>query len=122
MARTDSSRAVFAQFFLNATVYKRRSAGKKADSNNRAVVGAGGLSLACEDFGRILSNPFPAWTFFFFFLVEISSRTLIPFFLDQDQSTVAQRAKTTMTECFLVMTWNGLFWICFNIVVITYLE
>ena len=35
-----------------------------------------------------------------FFKVEISSRTLIPLF-GQDQSTVAQRAETTVTECSL---------------------
>ena len=36
-----------------------------------------------------------------FFKVEISSCTLIPF-LGQDQSTVAQRAETTVTKCFLM--------------------
>ena len=35
-----------------------------------------------------------------FFKVEISSCTLIPL-LFQDQSTVAQRAETTVAECFL---------------------
>ena len=34
--------------------------------------------------------------------VEISSRTLIPLF-GWDQSTVAQRAKTTETECSLTI-------------------
>ena len=34
-----------------------------------------------------------------FFEVEISSRTLIPLFC-QDQSTVAQRTETTVTEIF----------------------
>ena len=36
----------------------------------------------------------------FFFLVEIRSRTLI-YSLGQDQSTVAQRAETTVAECSL---------------------
>ena len=37
--------------------------------------------LACEDFGRMFGKSFPAWAFFFFFyLVGISSRTLIPLF------------------------------------------
>ena len=39
--------------------------------------------------------------FFFFFEVEISSRTPIPLF-GQDQSTVAQRAEMTVTECSLM--------------------
>ena len=42
----------------------------------------------------------PALFFFFFFKVEISSRTLISS-LGQDQSTVAQRADTAVTECSL---------------------
>ena len=37
----------------------------------------GGFFLAREDFGRTFDHSFPACTFFFF-LVEISSRTLIP--------------------------------------------
>ena len=36
-------------------------------------------------------------SFFFFFRVEISSRTLIPLFR-QDQSTVVQRAEMIVTE------------------------
>ena len=43
---------------------------------------------------------FPPAAFFFFFEVEISSRTLIPLF-GQDQSTVGQRAETTVAECSL---------------------
>ena len=70
--------------------------------------GGGGLFLACEDFGRMFDNLFSASALFFFFLfffcyfseVEISSRTLIPLF-GQDQSTVTQRAETTVTECSL---------------------
>ena len=40
--------------------------------------GGGGFFLACEDFGRMFDNSFPAYAFFFPFKVEISSRTLIP--------------------------------------------
>ena len=46
----------------------------------------------------MFDNLFPACAFFF--KVEISSRTLIPLF-GPDQSTVAQRAETTVTECSL---------------------
>ena len=42
--------------------------------------GGGGFFIACEDFARIFDNSFPACAFFFFFLVEISSRILIPLF------------------------------------------
>ena len=58
----------------------------------------------------MFNNSFSACAFFFLFLVffflsflykvEISSHTLIPLF-GQDQSTVAQRAETTVTECSL---------------------
>ena len=40
------------------------------------------------------------FSFFFFSEVEISSRTLIPLF-GHHQSTVAQRAETTVAECSL---------------------
>ena len=53
--------------------------------------------------GSMFDHFFPACAFFFlffFFLVEISSRTLIPLF-GQDQSTVGQRAETTVAECSL---------------------
>ena len=40
--------------------------------------GGGGFFLACEDFGRMFDNSFPACAFFF--KVEINSRTLIPLF------------------------------------------
>ena len=39
----------------------------------------GGFFLAFEDFGRMLDNSFPT-SAFFFFEVDISSRTLIPLF------------------------------------------
>ena len=55
--------------------------------------GSGGVFLAYED----LEEDF---RFFFFFKVEISSRTQFHS-LSQDQSTVAQRAKTTADERFL---------------------
>ena len=38
------------------------------------------LSLA-RILGRMFDYSFPACTFFFFFLVEVSSRPLIPFFM-----------------------------------------
>ena len=77
--------------------------------------GGGGLFLACEDFGRMFDNLFSASALFFFFFcyfseVEISSRTLIPLF-GQDQSTVTQRAETTVTECSL----TSCMWACFLI-------
>ena len=37
-----------------------------------------GFFLACDDFGRMFDYSLPACAFFFFFEVEISSRTLIP--------------------------------------------
>ena len=61
--------------------------------------GGSGFFLACEDLGRMFDHSAPACAFFFF-LVDISSRTLIPL-LCQDQSTVAQRAETTVAECSL---------------------
>ena len=41
------------------------------------------------------------FVFVFVFEVEIRSRALIPLFLCQDESTVAQRAETTVAKCFL---------------------
>ena len=61
--------------------------------------GGGGFFLACENFGRMFDNSFSTYDFFLlllFFKVEISLRKLIP--LCQDQSTMAQRAETTVTE------------------------
>ena len=66
--------------------------------------GGGGLFLACEDLGRIFDHSFPACAFFVlfcFFEVEISSRTLIPHSVCQNQITVAQRAETTVAACSL---------------------
>ena len=45
-----------------------------SDNNNN-----GGFFLLCEEFGRKFNNSFPACAFFYF-LVEISSCTLIPLF------------------------------------------
>ena len=54
-------------------------------NNDKLLVGAvlgGGFFLACEDFGRMFDHSFPVCTFFFFFFkVEISSRTLILLFM-----------------------------------------
>ena len=74
--------------------------------------GGGGFFLDCEDFGRMFDHSFPACAFLFlFFKVENRLRTLISL-LGQDQSTVAQRAETTVAECSLtvtvVVTWAGL--------------
>ena len=62
----------------------------------------GGSFITCEDLWRMFDHLFPvcALVFFFFFEVEISSRTLI-LFSCQDLSTVAQRAETTVAECSL---------------------
>lgn len=42
--------------------------------------GGGGLFLACKDFRRMFDHSFPACAsfFFFFFVEEIRSHTLIP--------------------------------------------
>ena len=42
-----------------------------------------GFLLSSEDFGRMLDHSFPACAFilFYFFEVEVSSRTLIPLFM-----------------------------------------
>ena len=60
--------------------------------------GGDGFFFACEDFGRMFNHSFTACAFFvFFFEVVISSRALI-LLLCQAQSTVAQRADTTVAE------------------------
>ena len=42
----------------------------------------GGFLLACEGSGGMFDHSFSAWAFFFFFFkVEINSRTLIPLFM-----------------------------------------
>ena len=61
--------------------------------------------VAFSSLARILGvrfdDSFPACVSFFFFKVEISSRTSFPLFsCCQEQSTVAQRAETTVAECF----------------------
>ena len=56
------------------------------------------FSSLARIWGECLAIHFPTCAFFFFFFeVEISSRTLIPP-SGQDQSTVAQRVKTTVDE------------------------
>ena len=62
--------------------------------------GGGGFFLACEDFGRMFDNLFPACVFFFFFKWRLA-RALFFHSLGQDQSTVAPRAESTVTECSL---------------------
>ena len=47
----------------------------------RLIFNGGGFFLASgEDLDRMFDHSFPACAFFFFFKVEISSRTLIPLF------------------------------------------
>ena len=61
-----------------------------------------GFSPTGTDLGGRFDDSFvpaPFFFFFFFFLVEISSHT--PISLGQDQSTVAQQAKTTVAKCSL---------------------
>ena len=56
--------------------------------------------LECEEFGRMFDHSIPVRVFFL--EEEISSRTLIPHLYPRiSQSTVAQRAETTVSECFL---------------------
>ena len=50
---------------------------KQSKSLEAITGGGGGFVLVCEDLGRMFDNLFPAYAFFFF-KVEISSRTLIP--------------------------------------------
>ena len=54
--------------------------------------GGSGSFLAWQDLGRMFDHSFLACVLvvFFFFKVEIILHTLIPFFICQDQSTVAQ--------------------------------
>ena len=59
---------------------------------------AGGFVLACEELGRLFDLSFPACTFF---LMGRLPRAHLFHFLCQDQSTVAQRAETTVAECSL---------------------
>ena len=60
--------------------------------------GGGGFFFACEGFGGRSFIPHPR---FFFFLKRRSARQRSFHFLDQDQSTAAQRAETTVAECSL---------------------
>ena len=54
----------------------RLTISQKADKSSKSD---GGFFLACEDFGRMFDNSFPACAFFVvFLLVDFSSRTLIP--------------------------------------------
>ena len=69
-----------------------------------AFGGGGDFFLVCEDFGRGFDNSYPACAFsfflsFFLFFKRRLARAHKFHSLGQDQSTVAQRAETTMTEC-----------------------
>ena len=54
----------------------------------------GGFFLACEDFGDKFDDLFPACTFFNLKWRSVGAQQC--HFLDQDQSTVARRAETTV--------------------------
>ena len=60
--------------------------------------GGGGFFLACEDSRRMFDHLFTACAFL---KLEIRSLTLISTVYYQDQSTVTQRAETTVAECSL---------------------
>ena len=55
--------------------------------------------LACKDFGTMFDHSFPACAFFLFLLICRLARTPSFHSLGQDQSTVAQKAEMTATEC-----------------------
>ena len=58
----------------------------------------GGFFLACEDFGENVRQFIPRLRFFSFFLLKWRlARAHLFHSLDQDQSTVDQRAETTVT-------------------------
>ena len=64
----------------------------------------GGFFLACEDLGRMFDNSYPACgccCFVCLFFMWRLSHAHLFHSLGQDQSTVAQRAETTVTECSL---------------------
>ena len=61
--------------------------------------GGGGFFLACKDFQRMFDHSFPACTSFF--LKWRLACAHLFHSLCQDQSTVAQRAETTVGEHFL---------------------
>ena len=58
------------------------------------VVASSSLARIRGECSTVLPRP----RFFSLPKVEISSRTLVPLFLGKDQSTVAQRAETTVAE------------------------
>ena len=67
-----------------------------------------GFLLEYEDLGRMFDNSFPACpfffslSFFFFFRWRLArAHQFRSLTLSQDQSTVAQRSETTVTECSL---------------------
>ena len=59
----------------------------------------GDFFLACEEFWRMFDNSLPACAFLLFFLKWRLTRAHYFHSLGQDQSTVAQQAETTVTEC-----------------------
>ena len=67
---------------------------------SQSIPFGGGFFLAWEDLGRMSDNSFPVRSCCFFFKVDISLRKLTHS-LGQDQSKVAQRTETKVTECSL---------------------
>ena len=59
-----------------------------------------GFILACKDFGRMFNYSFPACASLIFLKVELSSCSLIPFFMP-DQSVEAQLAEMTVAKSSL---------------------
>ena len=63
--------------------------------------GGCGSFLACEDVGRMFQHSILAYVFYFFFPKWRLARAHLFHSLGQDQSTLAQRAETTVAECSL---------------------
>ena len=84
-------------FFFRAQRYCLKLISTELKRNELINRNGGGFFLACEDFGRMFNNSFPACAFFKWRLA--CARQFHA--LVQDQSTVAQRAETTVTKCSL---------------------
>ena len=66
------------------------------------VVATGLFFPAGEDLGKTFDESFPACFYFFFYALKWTLTLARQFqFLGKDKSTVAQRAETTVSECFL---------------------
>ena len=69
------------QYYLHSRVQSRREEQDFIALMKYGGSGAGGFFLACEDLGECSTIHSPPALFFFFFEVEINSRTLIPLFM-----------------------------------------